>query len=140
MALLKVDDGSPALDPDAVVEEVRRVFPQAVLHPGDQLAEAADRALALADAASPEIRKRLLKVATKLRRDAGQYGPAYALSVPQPGAGPIRVVVRPRDVVFLSEAKPPPAAWEQVLQLLGSFKPGRIHTTDDTIQFTRPFP
>jgi hypothetical protein len=139
--MLTIDPSSPALDADEVAAAVQRLFPNAVRHPGDGLAETARRARAFADAAPPDQREALLRIVVpRLEQNARSYGPAYGLSISQEGAKAIRVVVRPRDVTFLAEKVPPRAVWERIVEFLKSQGTGKVWTTEEPVQFTRPFP
>ena len=115
--------GNPSgttLDPDASIEILKRYFPDADIHAGDQLAL---RALRAEEHGSPE------QIVRKLWMDARTTGPAYAFSIPPgEGAGPVKGVIKRHLANVLFEDDLPSDMREKMISFLRELVPDGVST------------
>jgi hypothetical protein len=118
------------LDPAAVIQKLQKSFPEATLVPGDQLALRAERAEAFLGnelRANPEGPGRT--VVETLRRNAREFGPAYAFEIPLACGQKIRGTARRFDVTFLLDQPFPDDVRQRLLAFLQSFGVGWIEAS-----------
>ncbi len=117
---------SPALDPAEVLRRGQAWFPQAIVVPGDKLAEAADHAERFAKGLPAGE-----QIVNSLRRKAELYGPAYNLKIPRADGPPILGVFRRFDAYFLWEGTVSDDLRESLLAFLRSLGHGEPEFHED---------
>lgn len=100
-----------AYDQSDLISQLRKLFPNLVVHDGDQLAKRAEHAEKLELSVDNTIKK---KIVDKLKTNAKLYGPAIAIEIPT-SSGQIKGRLRPRDIAFTATSEPDPDVWNKVV-------------------------
>lgn len=113
--------GSPSgilIDPDASIKILRRHFPEAEIHPGDQLALRAQRAHEQGSAS---------EIVRKLWKDAQATGPAHMFTIPLgQGAAPIKGVIKRHLADFLWDGEIHPDVRDKIIRFLRELLPDDV--------------
>lgn len=108
----KLAKGEQDYDPQVILKELKRQFPQLTMKTGDQIALQVERLEKTDLVIKPEVKEKMLAA---LKRNAAAYGPAFSVSILVP-AGPITGTVRRRDMSFISEFDPEDECWLSIIK------------------------
>jgi hypothetical protein len=109
-------------DPSAVVQRLQGYFPEAWVDPRDQLEIRARSDQAKFDASSPGMRAAI----EAMWREAWNQGPAYSFTIPSPGRGALKGVVKRHMVQVGFSSQVDEGLLERVREFLASLVPESV--------------